>query len=60
VFAQQGGYETGQTFVDGMNPALVIGGVVVLLGSLAAFLIPGRPKQAQPQPVELEPLAEAA
>ena len=60
VFAQQGGYETGQTFVDGMNPALIIGGGVVLLGSLAAFLIPGRPKQAQPQPVELEPLTEAA
>jgi EmrB/QacA subfamily drug resistance transporter len=60
VFAQQGGYETGQTFVDGMNPALVIGGAVVLLGSLAAFLIPGKPRQTEAQPVELEPLAEAA
>ena len=58
VFASRGGYETGQTFVDGMNPALVIGGAVVLLGSLAAFLIPGRPGKARA--VELEPIAEPA
>jgi MFS family permease len=58
VFASRGGYDTGQTFVDGMNPALVLGGVVVLFGSLAAFLIPGRPGQAKA--VELEPIAEAA
>jgi hypothetical protein len=27
-----------------MNPALIIGGVVVALGALAAFAIPGRPR----------------
>jgi EmrB/QacA subfamily drug resistance transporter len=60
VFAQQGGYETGQTFVDGMNPALVLGGIVVLLGAVAAFLIPGRPQQGETVEVELAPVAEAA
>ncbi|MBA3348817.1 MAG: MFS transporter [Actinobacteria bacterium] len=58
VFASRGGYETGQTFVDGMNPALVIGGAVVLLGSLAAFFIPRKPRADEA--VGLEPLAEAA
>jgi EmrB/QacA subfamily drug resistance transporter len=50
VFAHQGGYESGQAFVDGMNPALLIGAGVVALGSLAAFLIPGK-RRAQEQPV---------
>jgi EmrB/QacA subfamily drug resistance transporter len=60
VFAHQGGYESGQAFVDGMNPAILIGAGVVALGALAAFLIPGR-KRAQEQPVEqLVPELEAA
>ena len=58
VFANQGGYESGQAFVDGMNPALVIGGVVVLLGAVAAFLIPGRGRRDDV--VELEPAYGAA
>jgi hypothetical protein len=36
----------------------VIGGAVVLLGSLAAFLIPGKPRGTEA--VEFEPLADAA
>ena len=40
VFSRYGGYETGQTFVDGMTPALWIGAVVVGLGAVAAFAIP--------------------
>jgi EmrB/QacA subfamily drug resistance transporter len=56
VFAHVGGYESGQAFSDGMNPALLIGAGVVALGALAAFLIPGRPRAAQ----AIEPLAEAA
>ena len=60
VFAHQGGYQSGQAFVDGMNPAIMIGAGVVALGALAAFLIPGR-KRAQEQPVEdLVPELEAA
>ena len=51
VFANQGGYESGQAFVDGMNPAILIGAGVVALGSLAAFLIPSK-RRAQEQAVE--------
>ncbi len=47
VFASFGGYESGQAFSDGMNPALIIGGVVVGLGALAAFAIPGRSRQTE-------------
>jgi EmrB/QacA subfamily drug resistance transporter len=61
VFARVGGYESGQAYVDGMNPALLIGAGVVALGALASFAIPGR-RQAAPgeaaQPAEA--LAEAA
>ena len=52
VFATFGGYESGQAFSDGMNPALIIGGVVVGLGALAAFAIPGRPRQTEAVPGE--------
>jgi EmrB/QacA subfamily drug resistance transporter len=47
VFARVGGYESGQAFSDGMNPALILGAVVVALGALAAFAIPGRPRPAE-------------
>jgi hypothetical protein len=30
-----------------MNPALILGAVVVALGALAAFAIPGRPRPAE-------------
>ena len=48
MFAHQGGYESGQAFVDGMNPAILVGAVVVAFCALAAFLIPGR-RRAQEQ-----------
>src|SRR5206468_2829462 len=38
VFAHSGGYGTGQSFVDGMTPALYIGAAVVAVGALAAFM----------------------
>ena len=47
VFASLGGYESGQDFSDGMNPALIIGGIVVALGAVAAFAIPGRPRKTE-------------
>jgi len=56
VFATLGGYESGQAFTDGMNPALIIGGAVVGLGALAAFAIPGRSRNTE----AALPLAEAA
>lgn len=57
IFAAQGGYETGQTFVDGLRPALVVGSAVVALAGVAALLIPAarRPApvtdSAEPAPV---------
>lgn len=58
VFARVGGYESGRAYVDGMNPALLIGAGVVALGALASFAIPGRRRAAEERPVEA--LAEAA
>jgi MFS family permease len=52
VFSRYGGYATGQTFVNGMTPALWIGAVVVGLGAVAAFAIPNvrreRTSEAEP------------
>ncbi|MFJ9542351.1 DHA2 family efflux MFS transporter permease subunit [Streptomyces sp. NPDC101225] len=42
IFAAQGGYESGQAFVDGLKPALVTGSAVVALAGVAALLIPTR------------------
>src|SRR6266540_3768722 len=47
IFAHVGGYGTGQSFVDGMNPAVFVGAGLVAVGALAAFMIPGRPRVAE-------------
>ncbi|MFC8431627.1 MFS transporter [Streptomyces sp. NPDC057253] len=46
IFSAQGGYETGQSFVDGLRPALVTGAGVVAVAGLAALLIPSRKRVA--------------
>ncbi len=51
IFSRFGGYGSGQTFVDGLNPAIWVGAAVVAVGALAAFLTPGRK-----QPAEVERL----
>jgi len=57
VFAHYGGYGTGQSFVDGMTPAIYVGAGVVALGALAALGITRvrRPKTVAP----CEPAVEA-
>ncbi|MFJ4283706.1 MFS transporter [Streptomyces massasporeus] len=61
IFAAQGGYETGQTFVDGMRPALVTGSAVVALAGIAALLIPTRRRaERQKDPAEAAPVLETA
>jgi EmrB/QacA subfamily drug resistance transporter len=58
VFAHYGGYTSGTAFVDGMNPAVFVGAVVVALGSVAAFAIKRQPKRVEA--AELEPALDSA
>ena len=60
VFARVGGYESGQAFVDGMNPAILLGAVVVGLGAIAAFMIPDRRRRQQAEVGVAERLDVAA
>ncbi len=62
VFSHVGGYGSGQSFVDGMVPAVIAGGAVVGLGALAAMAIPARRRHraAVPAPDRLEPATETA
>ncbi len=46
IFAAQGGYDSAQTFSDGMNAAVWAGAAVVAAGALVAFLIPTRRRAA--------------
>ncbi|MER6078549.1 DHA2 family efflux MFS transporter permease subunit [Streptomyces sp. NPDC001833] len=47
IFSAQGGYESAQSFVDGLKPALVTGSAVVALAGIAALAIPGRRRAAR-------------
>src|SRR3954447_4311714 len=58
IFAHDGGYGTGQSFVDGMNPAVWIGAGVVAIGAIAAFAIKRAPRGGDV--VALEPAFEQA
>jgi EmrB/QacA subfamily drug resistance transporter len=61
VFSRYGGYGTGQTFVDGMTPAIWIGAVVVGLGAVAAFAIPGAARRRPAgEPERLVAVTDAA
>ncbi|WP_137993984.1 MFS transporter [Streptomyces vilmorinianum] len=42
IFAAQGGYGSGQEFVDGLRPALWVGAGFVVLGAVAALFVPSR------------------
>jgi hypothetical protein len=53
VFAAKGGYGSGQQFVDGMNPAVMIGAALVAVGAIAAFAI-----KRSPQPEHLAVASE--
>ena len=47
VFAGYGGYDTAQTYVDGLTLAVWVGAVVVALGALAALAVPPLRRRAQ-------------
>jgi MFS family permease len=58
VFAHYGGYTSGQSFVDGLTPAIYVGAALVATGALAALGIARkRPRQEQEA---LEPVLDAA
>jgi EmrB/QacA subfamily drug resistance transporter len=44
VFAANGGYQSGQQFVDGMSPAVIIGAALVGVGAIAALAINRSPQ----------------
>jgi len=58
IFATYGGYETGTTFVSGLQPAVAVGASIVGLGAVAAITIPWRSRTAVVE--ELEPVLEEA
>jgi EmrB/QacA subfamily drug resistance transporter len=46
VFASNGSYLTGQSYVDGMTSAAWVGAAVLALGALAALFVPGKQRTA--------------
>jgi len=50
IFSHYGGYGLRQHFVDGMQPAVWVGAVLVGIGALAALAIPSRREAEVPQP----------
>ena len=40
VFSSSGGYSSAQDYVNGLRPAILVGAVVVLLGTFCALLVP--------------------
>jgi hypothetical protein len=47
IFVHYGGYATGESFVDGLTPAIWVGAVVVGIAAVAALLIPGRVRSVE-------------
>ena len=58
IFAHTGGYTSGAAFVAGVQPAIIVGSVVVFAGAVVAALIPGR-RSAVAEPA-VEKVAVAA
>ena len=42
VFSSSGSYASGQQYVSGLTPAIAVGAGVVIIGAVAALLVPGR------------------
>ncbi len=58
IFAARGSYATGQTFVDGMIPAMQVGAVVVAIGAVAALALGGRTRAVTSVSEALETFGE--
>ena len=60
LFARGGGYESPQTFNDGLVSAIWVGAAVVGVGAAFALLIPRNRRSHLVEAGAVEPLAEAA
>ena len=64
IFVRYGGYESPETFSDGIVPALWVGAAVLAAGSLVSLLIPRKsravPVSEHEHEPELVPQLEAA
>jgi EmrB/QacA subfamily drug resistance transporter len=58
VFAHYGGYTSAATFAHGMSISVWVGAALVLVGAIASFAIPNRPRLAAAD--QLEPALEHA
>ncbi|NUS57034.1 MAG: DHA2 family efflux MFS transporter permease subunit [Streptomycetaceae bacterium] len=59
VFSANGGFASGQNFVDGLVPALWVGAALAAVGSLTAALIPTRRTLAAAAPADADTEAPA-
>ena len=53
VFSHKGGYATGQAFVDGLRPAVLVGASGVALAAAALLFVPRRVRGVAPQEIDL-------
>ncbi len=60
LFARYGGYESAETFNDGLVPAVWVGAAVVASGALLALLIPPKRRPAEAHAGELVAQPEGA
>lgn len=58
IFSAKGGYSSGQSYVNGLVPAIAVGAAVVVLGAVAAALVPGR-RRARAASSAMAPAARA-
>jgi EmrB/QacA subfamily drug resistance transporter len=59
IFAGYGGYESAQSFTDGLVPAVWVGAIVVAIGAVVALTIPVR-RRARVEALEPAPVLEEA
>jgi EmrB/QacA subfamily drug resistance transporter len=61
VFSRYGGYESPEAYVDGLVPAVWVGGAIVAAGAAAALFVPRRRRAAEVVSVDpLEAVEQAA
>jgi len=46
VFSGAGGFQSGEAFIAGLDPALLVGAAVLALGAITALFVPGRERAA--------------